>query len=303
MRMRIKSMGMLALAALAVAACETVQQGISAPPERAQEGLGVPDLVGTPDLVVDATRLAASWVVADEYLPATLCSVLEGDVPPGDRRTLRFTVETPNIGDADVAIGDPRKHIDPNGDGNYSDSDGLYILDGCHGHFHFQNYARYELLPLNADGTLGTAVKARKRGFCMIDTTPFSNASGQPKERVYYNCGTPTSAGNQGISVGYSDTYVKQLAGQYFVLDDEREPVAPGNYILRITVNPGFTPTTGQPCPVRDPATNLCHNFFEGSYSNNVGQITLTIPPRVGKTGGAMKTAEDAIDDENRPSK
>lgn len=302
MRMRIKSVGVLALAALAVAACESVQQGISAP-DRPQERLGIPDLEGTPDLVVDARVLASSWVISDEYLSPNLCSVQEGDVPPGDRRLLRFTVETPNQGDADVAIGDPRTHIDPNLDGDYSDSDGLYILDGCHGHFHFQNYATYELLPVLADGSLGAAVMARKRGFCMIDTTPFSNTSGQPKERVYYNCGTPTSPGNQGISVGYADTYVKQLAGQYFVLDDEREPVPPGNYVLRITVNPGFTPAAGQPCPVRDPATNLCHNFFEGSYSNNIGQISITIPPRTGKTGGAVKTAEDLIDDENRPSR
>ncbi len=302
MRMRIKSLGVLAGAALAVAACETVQQGISAP-DRAQEGLGVPDLVGMPDLVVDAKVLASSWVITDEYLSPSLCSVQEGDVPPGERRLIRFTVETPNQGDADVAIGDPRTHIDPNGDGDYSDSDGLYELDGCHGHFHFRNYATYELFPVGADGSLGAAVKARKRGFCMIDTTPFSNPNGQPKERVYYNCGTPTRAGNQGISVGYADTYVKQLGGQYFVLDDEREPVPPGNYVLRITVNPGFTAARGEPCPVKNLATGLCHNFAESRYDNNVGQITLNVPARTGKTGGTIKTAEDLIDDENRPSK
>ena len=103
--------------------------------------------------------------------------------------------------------------------------------------------------------------------------------------------------------MGYADTYVRQLAGQYFVLDDPREPAPPGDYILRITVNPGFTPAAGQPCPVRDPATNLCHNFFESSYENNVGQIRITIPARNGKTGGSMQTATDGIDDENRPTK
>jgi hypothetical protein len=299
--MRMKTAAVLACTVLAMAACESAQSAISAS-DRAQSGLGVPDLEGMPDLVVDASRLASSWVITNEYLSPNLCSVQEGDVPPGDRRLLRFTVETPNQGDADVAIGDPRTHIDPNGDGNYSDSDGLYILDGCHGHFHFRNYATYELLPVNANGSLGSSVMARKRGFCMIDTTPFSNTNGQPKERVYYNCGTPTSPGNQGISVGYADTYVKALAGQYFVLDDEREPVPAGNYVLRITVNPGFTPAAGEPCPVRDSATGLCHNFAESSYANNVGQITLTIPPRPGKTGGTIKTAVDAIDDENRPT-
>lgn len=292
----------LAAATLTVAACETAQQRIVAS-DAASRGLGVQDLVGTPDLVVDASRLASSWVITEEYLSPNLCSVQEGDVPPGNRRLLRFTVETPNKGDADVFIGDPRTHIDPNGDGNYADSDGLYELDGCHGHFHFQNYATYELIPVLANGSEGAAVKARKRGFCMIDTTPFSNENGQPKERVYYSCGTPTSAGNQGISVGYADTYVKQLGGQYFVLDDENEPVPSGDYILRITVNPGFAAERGKPCPVRNSATGLCHNFAEASYANNVGEIRLTIPNRTGKTGGTMKTAVDEVDDENRPTR
>lgn len=289
-------------AAVTAAACETAARSI-AEPDRAAMGLGEQDLVGTPDLVVDAAKLATSWVVTDEYLSPNLCSVQEGDVPAGDRRLLRFTVETPNKGDADVFIGDPRTHIDPNGDGNYADSDGLYELDGCHGHFHFRNYATYEMFPVAADGSLGASVKARKRGFCMIDTTPFSNENGQPREKVYYNCGTPTRAGNQGISVGYADTYVKQLGGQYFVLDDPNEPVPPGDYLLRITVNPGFTPASGEPCPVRNTATGLCHNFAESSYSNNVGEIRLTIPARTGKTGGTIKTAVDEVDDENRPSR
>lgn len=293
--------GLLAIAGLA-GACESIRQQDVMAPTTPRGGLGEQDLVGTPDLVVDAPKLASSWLIDTEDLPSTLCSVREGDVPPGVHRVLRFTVTTPNQGDADVFIGDPRKHIDPNGDGNYSDSDGLYILDGCHGHFHFQNYAKYELYPINADGSLGTAVKARKRGFCMIDTTPYQTDAGQPREKVYYSCGTPTRAGNQGISVGYADTYVRQLAGQYFVLDDPREPVPAGDYILRITVNPGFTPVAGQPCPVLDPATGLCHNFYEGSYTNNVGQIRITIPEHDGKTGGSMKTADDGVDDENRPT-
>jgi hypothetical protein len=300
MRGRLVLAGIAAVCTLV--ACESARSTF-APTERARSGLGVPDLVGTPDLVVDAAKLASSWVITDEYLSPSLCSVQEGDVPPGDRRLLRFTVETPNKGDADVAIGDPRKHIDPNGDGNYADSDGLYELDGCHGHFHFRNYATYEMFPVGPNGELGASVKARKRGFCMIDTTPFSNVNGQPKERVYYNCGSPTHAGNQGISVGYADTYVKQLGGQYFVLDDPAEPVPPGDYILRITVNPGFTPARGEPCPVKDSATGLCHNFAEASYSNNVGQIRLTVPARTGKTGGSIKTAVDAVDDENRPTR
>lgn len=287
------------VAGAALTACETSKSTLATPAE--PRAAGAPDLVGTPNLVVDAAKLASSWVVTHEFLSANLCSVQEGDVPPGDHYLLRFTVTTPNIGDADVAIGDPIKHIDPNGDGNYSDSDGLYELATCHHHFHFRNYAKYELFPILANGSLGTPVKARKRGFCMIDTTPFQSDGGVTPW-VYHSCGTPEIPGNQGISVGYADTYVKALAGQYFVLDDPAEPVPPGNYVLRITVNPGFAPTAGQPCPVFDSAAGLCHNFAESSYTDNVGQITITIPNRTGKTGGSIKTAEDGIDDENRPT-
>ena len=288
-------------AMLALAACETSQSTLTAPGQ-ARALFGPQDLDGTPDLVVDAAKLASSWVISTEYLPATLCSVQEGDVPPGTRRLLRFTVTTPNVGDADVFIGDPRAHIDPNGDGNYADSDGLFNFAPCHHHFHFNNYATYELFPLNENGTLGPAVKARKRGFCMIDTTPYTSST-PAKEKVYYSCGTPESAGNQGISTGWADTYVKQLAGQYFVLDDPNEMVPPGRYVLRITVNPGFAKVKNQPCPVFDSAAGLCHNFAESNYANNVGQVTIDIPAdRNGKSGGAVKTAEDGIDDEQRPT-
>ena len=288
-------------AMLALAACETSQSTLSAPGQ-ARALFGPQDLDGTPDLVVDAAKLASSWVISTEYLPATLCSVQEGDVPPGTRRLLRFTVTTPNVGDADVFIGDPRAHIDPNGDGDYADSDGLFNFAPCHHHFHFNNYATYELFPLNENGTLGPAVKARKRGFCMIDTTPYTSST-PAKEKVYYSCGTPESAGNQGISTGWADTYVKQLAGQYFVLDDPNEPVPAGRYVLRITVNPGFAKVKNQPCPVFDSAAGLCHNFAESNYANNVGQVTIDIPAeRNGKSGGAVKTAEDGIDDEQRPT-
>jgi hypothetical protein len=297
-----KSVALGLCALLALTACETSKTALTAPNGGGPRAASVQDLDGTPNLVVDAAKLASSWVVTHEYLAPNLCSVQEGDVPPGDHYLLRFTVTTPNVGDADVFIGDPIKHIDPNGDGNYSDSDGLYELATCHHHFHFRNYARYELLPIRSDGSLGPSVKSRKRGFCMIDTTPFNNGDGGVTPWVYHSCGTPEIPGNQGISVGYADTYVKALAGQYFVLDDPNEPAPPGDYILRITVNPGFTPVAGEPCPVYDAAGGLCHNFAESNYNDNIGQIRITIPAHQGKTGGSIKTAEDGIDDENRPT-
>ena len=241
------------------------------------------DLTGTPDLIVDAQKLASSWVVYYETVP-NVCSAQEGGVTPGDHHLLRFTVTTPNIGTADVYIGDPNEHYDPDGDPNTADGDGLFELSSCHAHYHFRNYATYELFKVT-NGTLGAPIQAAKRGFCMIDVTPYSSSGSW----TYRNCGRPAIpslglpaiAGNQGISVQWGDTYVKWLAGQYFVVDD----LPGGAYLIRIHVNPPFPEVAGQPCPFKDGA-GMCHNFEESDYTNNVGEVYITLPDgRPGKSG------------------
>src|SRR5215831_8917590 len=204
-----------------------------------------------PDLIVDQKRLLQNWVVRDEKLPATFCSVQEGGVTPGEHTLLRFTVSTPNIGTADVNLGDPNAHI--------AAGDGLYEYATCHRHFHFRHYTLYELI----DPATGFVWRAAKRGFCMIDVEKFQDYPGPANnDRNYLSCGAPATAtepmiiGNQGISRGWADTYVWQLGGQYFVLDggDGQPVVPPGNYILRITVNPPFDAQPGEPCLNLDPS-------------------------------------------------
>ena len=206
---RVSVFGMAAalLAVGTVAACERVAGGVSAP-EHALEA-AQQDLIGTPDLVVDTKTLLSSWVVREETFVEGQCSVEEGNIPTGTHRSLRFSVLINNIGDADLYVGDPLAHMDPNGDGDYSDQDGLFEFASCHAHFHFRNYATYEILPVLADGSLGPAVQARKRGFCMLDTTPWAQDGTPPKARYYMNCGNLTIHGNQGISTGFGDMYVK----------------------------------------------------------------------------------------------
>src|SRR6266481_2200692 len=76
-----------------------------------------PDLNGLPDLIV-SSDLGQQWVVRDEDLPATFCSVEEGNITPGMHTLVRFTVTTPNIGNADLYLGDPNEHVVA-GDGLY----------------------------------------------------------------------------------------------------------------------------------------------------------------------------------------
>lgn len=250
------------------------------------------DLDGQPDLIVDARRLATSWVIYDQDLPAGFCSVQEGDVTPGVHRVLRFTVTTPNVGTADLFVGNPLDHVAAN--------DGLFEFASCHDHFHFRNYATYQLV---GAGT-GQIFLARKRGFCMIDVTPW-RSDAPPMSWVYRVCGTLSRPGNQGISVGYADTYFKDLGGQYFLLDDPEAPIPPGEYLIRITVNPAFACGPDDAARPRD-ALGFCHMFAEGDYTNNVGEARVTIPDRVGRTGfgpgaGGLSPDREPADDEGRP--
>lgn len=239
-----------------------------------------------PDLMVDYQATAQHWVVRQEKLAAEFCSVIEGGVSAGNRRLLRFTVTTPNIGDADVFVGSPLAHADPNGDGDFSDSDGMFEYAPCHNHFHFRNYAIYKLI----DANTGQVWRSSKKGFCMLDTDPNPAHMGQTPAggQNYMNCGTKTAHGFQGVSHGWADTYMFFLGGQYFVLDggDGQPVVPPGDYIIEVTVNPGYTPERRRRCTlVTDPATGLCHNFAESNYANNTTRIPVTIPAHVGREG------------------
>jgi hypothetical protein len=239
-----------------------------------------------PDLIVDQKRLLQNWVVRVEKLPASFCSVEEGGITPGEHTLLRFTVSTPNIGTADVNLGDPNAHV--------AAGDGLYEYATCHRHFHFRHYTLYELI----DPATGYVWRAAKRGFCMIDVEKYQAYAGPANnDRNYLSCGAPATAtepaipGNQGISVGWADTYVWKLGGQFFLLDggDGQVPVPPGNYTIRITVNPPFIAAAGEPCPSTD-ANGFCHQLPELNYDNNVSEIQITIPDHPGKQGvGPLK--------------
>lgn len=285
------------VAAVLLAACAvpadrpTELQRVAGPVLRSS---GVPDVSNLPDLIVDTKTTEQHWGVRVEDLPANFCSVEEGNVTPGTRTLLRFTVTTPNIGQGDVFVGSPLAHMDPNGDGNFSDSDGLFEFASCHAHFHFQHYATYRLLDAN-----GTEWKAAKRGFCMLDTDPYNINNGDGTW-TYRSCGSVTRDGFQGISSGWADTYIWKLGGQYFVLDggDGQPVVPPGVYTIEVHVNPPYAPDAAGNCPlVKNVATGQCHQFAESNYANNVGRATVIIPDHPGRTGyGPLKKSFSKLD-------
>jgi lysyl oxidase len=242
-----------------------------------------------PNLSVREDILGSQWVVRDENISAQACSAIEGDVQPGLRRLVRFTVMTPNTGNADIYVGDPNVHFAAN--------DGLFEFAECHHHFHFRHYALYQLI----DPSSGKIWRAAKRGFCMLDTDPNPVPVGgvAPGAPQFHSCGAIGIPGNQGISAGWADTYRFTLAGQYFVLDggDGQDPVPPGNYIIRVTVNPPFVAQNGEPCPYQD-TNGFCHQLPETNYDDNIGQTNISIPDHPGRKGsGPLSGNQDPAED------
>jgi lysyl oxidase len=233
-------------------------------------------VVDGPNLVVRSDVLGSQWVVRDENIPATACSAIEGDVTPGLRTLVRFTVMTPNIGNQDIFVGDPNVHV--------AADDGLFEFASCHNHYHFRHYAQYELV----DPRTGQVWRAAKRGFCMLDTDPNPVPVGgvAPGPGKFKNCGAVGIPGNQGVTAGWADTYRFTLAGQYFVLDggDGQPVVPPGDYVIRITVNPPFIAKGKEACPNVDPQ-GFCHQLPETNYNDNVGTATVSIPAHPGRKG------------------
>jgi hypothetical protein len=249
------------------------------------------DTVGSVDLIVDAKSTENHWRVKNERISADACSAIEGGVQAGDRRLLRFTVTTPNIGDADNFIGNPREHVAAN--------DGLYEFATCHQHYHFKHYADYRLI----DANTGKTWRAAKRGFCMLDTDPYLPAL-RDAPRNYWNCGNTTIDGFQGISKGWNDTYVWKLAGQFFVLDggDGQVPVPAGNYYIEVEVNPGYAPDRKGHCPrAKDPLTGLCHQFAESNYANNTTRVLVSIASS--GSSGPEKNSADPTEADNIEAK
>lgn len=218
-----------------------------------------PSVTAVPDLIVDPQTLDHQRFETRTFAAGS-CSIAEGHVPgPGTFRLMRFTTTYPNIGGADLAIGNPLAHPE------------LFEYDTCHGHYHFKEYADYRLWTttgyqqwralrdatpestlsrdlLNANPDIrNQMVEGAKRGFCIIDVKRFNNDG--PRRPVYTSCAT-----NQGISRGWADEYHMSLDGQWINVTG----LAPGNYMLEVEVNAE-------------------HVFTEGSYANNDSAVPVRI--------------------------
>ncbi len=188
-----------------------------------------------PDLF--ATDLGMSVWEDDEFIAGDSCTLFEGCVEaPGNRRLLRFDTVTPNAGSRDLVMGVPSNHPD------------LFVWSECHGHYHFDGYAVYELL----DGEELVA-RGHKQAFCLLDWNPWA----YPNDDNVYTCS------NQGLSSGWQDVYAGTLDCNWIDITD----VEPGDYTLRISINPPRPDTAVAP-------------LIESNYDNNVLDVPVTITGR-----------------------
>jgi hypothetical protein len=184
------------------------------------------------DLIVDREQARTSARFEYRTFDTAHCAVQDRCIEaPGQRRLLRFDTRTPNIGSADMYLGMPSR-TNPN-----------FEYSACHGHYHFNTYAAYELRRL--DGTV--AARGHKQAFCLLDSNRYLTSAGATAR---YNCG------NQGIQMGWSDVYGSGLDCQWVDVTD----VAPGNYVLHIEIN-------------------AAHILNETDYTNNVVDVPITVPP------------------------
>lgn len=118
---------------------------------------------------------------------------------------------------------------------------GTFSWHPDHGHFHFEDFALYELRKLRRDGSpnmrkKGLVATSGKISYCIIDyeTDPESERSllySQPYP-LYYSC--LAGIGMQGISPGWKDIYVEETDGQQIPLG----AIPDGAYALLVKFDP-----------------------------------------------------------------
>lgn len=162
----------------------------------------------------------------------------------GGLKFLRFSAGAGNFGEGALEVrgerastGDPMTAIQRvYQSGGFTDvTIGTFVYTGSHGHWHFNAFARYELL--YPDGSL--AASTDKASFCLLDVARIKpRPPGSPRRPVYTSCNqgdiNALQIGPQGVAVGWADVYKKYIEGQLL----EITGLPKGQYTLRVTVDP-----------------------------------------------------------------
>ncbi|KAK2822637.1 hypothetical protein Q5P01_022702 [Channa striata] len=191
---------------------------------------------GLPDLVPDPYAIQAGAYVQRMQMYALRCAAEENCLARSAygpavrdidfRVLLRFPQKVKNQGTSDFLPFKPRHQWD---------------WHSCHQHYHSMDaFSHYDLL----DVLTGRQVaEGHKASFCLEDTNC------DPGFRRRYACTSHT----QGLSPGCHDIYAANIDCQWIDITD----VPPGNYILKVTVNPNF-------------------HVLESDFTNNIVRCDIT---------------------------
>ncbi|XP_059200445.1 protein-lysine 6-oxidase-like [Centropristis striata] len=172
---------------------------------------------GLPDLVPDPYAIQAGAYIQRMQMFALRCAAEEN--------CLARSAYGPNVRDIDfrVLLRFPQK-VKNQGTTDFLPVKPRYQWDwhSCHQHYHSMDaFSNYDLL----DVVSGRKVaEGHKASFCLEDT------GCDPGIRRRYACTSHT----QGLSPGCHDIYAANIDCQWIDITD----VPPGNYILKVTVNP-----------------------------------------------------------------
>ena len=185
---------------------------------------------------------------------------------------LRFTTAVGNAGRGPIELrGGPTNGATQDvfqrvyhSDGSTADRlAGAFTYHAEHGHVHVDEFAQYALRSAGPKGEVGTVVASSdKVSFCLLDRTAHDRGlPGAPQAPHYITCDN----GVQGISVGWSDVYERNLPGQWIDVTD----VPAGEYWLEVVIDPQGRLT-------------------ESDETNNTARIRVTLEA----TGGAIPTPD-----------
>ncbi|KAL4000496.1 neurabin [Sarotherodon galilaeus] len=192
-------------------------------------GRSLPDLVPDPYYIQAASYIQRAQMYALRCAAEENClssSAYHPSVSDLDYRVLlRFPQRVKNQGTADFLPMRPRHE---------------WEWHSCHQHYHsMEAFSNYDLLDVS---TGQKVAEGHKASFCLEDTSCDAGV------RRRFACTTHT----QGLSPGCYDTYHANIDCQWIDITD----VPPGNYILKVTVNPS-------------------HLVEESDFSNNEAQCDI----------------------------
>ncbi|XP_010889951.1 lysyl oxidase-like 5b [Esox lucius] len=172
---------------------------------------------GLPDLIPDPYAIQAGAYIQRMQMYSLRCAAEENCLARSAstardidyRVLLRFPQKVKNQGTTDFLPFKPRHQ---------------WEWHSCHQHYHSMDaFSNYDLL----DVTTGRRVaEGHKASFCLEDTGCDAGF------RRRYAC----TAHTQGLSPGCHDTYAANIDCQWIDISD----VPPGNYVLRVIVNPNY---------------------------------------------------------------